>query len=90
MYNLTDEEVARFEANRMWLPGFAVRAELLRHYPEGALTAHAVGSVRMINSEDQRLIDPSAYVGTNHIGKSALNAFMRTRFLAAWALTRLR
>ena len=75
MYNLTDEEVARFEANRMWLPGFAVRAELLRHYPEGALTAHAVGSVRMINSEDQRLIDPSAYVGTNHIGKLGVERF---------------
>ena len=81
MYNLTDEEVARFEANRMWLPGFAVRAELLRHYPEGALTAHAVGSVRMINSEDQRLIDPSAYVGTNHIGKLGVERFYEDALL---------
>ena len=81
MYNLTDEEVARFEANRMWLPGFAVRAELLRHYPEGALTAHAVGSVRMINGEDQRLIDPSAYVGTNHIGKLGVERFYEDALL---------
>ena len=70
----------------MWLPGFAVRAELLRHYPEGALTAHAVGSVRMINSEDQRLIDPLAYVGTNHIGKLGVERFYEDALLGGVGL----
>ncbi len=81
MYNLTDEEVARFEANRMRLPGFAVRAELLRHYPRAELTAHAVGSVRMITDEDQRLIDAAAYSGTSHIGKLGVERFYEDALL---------
>lgn len=40
---LTDEEVARFTAQRFRFPGVELRARLLRDYPLGELAVHAIG-----------------------------------------------
>ena len=40
---LSEGESARLAVNRHRLPGVEVRTELKRHYPIGAVTAHAVG-----------------------------------------------
>jgi len=42
---LSDEEIARFAAQRQDFPGVDIRATLTRFYPQGPLTAHVVGYV---------------------------------------------
>ncbi|EXI91633.1 MAG: Sporulation-specific penicillin-binding protein [Candidatus Accumulibacter sp. BA-94] len=73
---LSEEEVARFAANRYLFPGVEVKARLFRHYPEGSVGAHAIGYISRINKRDLEIIDENEqtnnYKGTDHIGKSGL------------------
>ena len=70
--NLTPEEVARFSVDSYRFPGVDVRAELIRTYPRGELTAHVLGYVGRINEEETQRIDTSDYAGTNFIGKTGV------------------
>ncbi|MCB1647531.1 MAG: penicillin-binding protein 2, partial [Pseudomonadales bacterium] len=81
LYRLSPEEIARISVNRYAMPGVAVEAKLVRHYPYGELLAHAVGSVRRINEEDARRLDPVAYSGTDHIGKIGIEKFYEDQLL---------
>ena len=49
---LTDEEIARFAANRYRFPGVDVRARLFRQYPQGELFSHVIGHIGRINQKD--------------------------------------
>lgn len=73
---LTDEEVARFAANRYRFPGVEVKARLFRQYPEGTLAAHAIGYISRINTKEKEAIEAQGhganYKGTDHIGKVGL------------------
>lgn len=73
---LTDEEVARFVAQRFRFPEVELRARLFRDYPHGKLAAHLLGYVGRISPRDQERIagfdDPGDYVGTEYIGKVGL------------------
>ena len=50
---LTDEEVARFAANRYRFPGVEIKARLFRQYPHGDVASHVIGYIGRINTEDQ-------------------------------------
>ena len=76
---LTDEEVARFIAQRYRFPGVEVRARLFRQYPDTELASHVLGYMGRINRRDAEHIEESGdadnYRGTDHIGKSGLEQF---------------
>jgi len=73
---LTDEEVARFSANRYRFPGVEIKARLFRQYPNKELTAHVVGYIGRINDKDVAALEASDqtanYRGTDHIGKTGV------------------
>ncbi|MDR1934432.1 MAG: penicillin-binding protein 2 [Candidatus Accumulibacter sp.] len=73
---LSDEEVARFAANRYRFPGVEVKARLFRQYPLGPVGAHAIGYINRINKTDLDWIEEkeqsSNYKGSEHIGKTGL------------------
>ena len=73
---LTDEEVAKFVAQRYRFPGVDVKARLFRHYPEGQLASHVIGYIGRINDKELERIEESEdqanYRGTEHIGKTGL------------------
>lgn len=69
---LTEEEVARFSANRYRFPGVDIQGRLIRHYPQGNLFAHAVGYVGRINERELQSIDQQNYKGTLQIGKTGV------------------
>ena len=73
---LTEEEVARFAAQRYRFPGVEVRARLFRSYPLGETASHALGYMGRINTKDLERIDEEGqaanYRGTDHIGKAGL------------------
>jgi penicillin-binding protein 2 len=75
---LTDEEVARFMAQRYRFPGVDVRARLFRHYPLGETGAHLIGYIGRINQAEKKQIEDwdeerqANYKGTEYIGKLGL------------------
>ncbi|MES2402396.1 MAG: penicillin-binding protein 2 [Pseudomonadota bacterium] len=70
---LTDEEVARFAAQRFRFPGVDIKARLFRNYPYGELGSHVVGYIGRINQTEKEAIeegdDEGNYRGTDYIGK---------------------
>ena len=70
---LTDEEVARFAAQRYRFPGVDVKARLFRTYPLQDVASHIVGYISRINEREKEEIedwdDASNYRGTEVIGK---------------------
>ncbi len=70
---LTDEEVARFAANRWRFTGVDIKARLFRQYPLGELASHVVGYIGRISEKDLEQIGArdalANYKGSEHIGK---------------------
>jgi len=73
---LTDDEVARFTAQRFRFPGVEVQARLFRQYPLGETASHVIGYIGRINQNEARALeegdDAANYNGTDHIGKEGL------------------
>ncbi|HEV3430919.1 MAG TPA: penicillin-binding protein 2 [Paraburkholderia sp.] len=57
---LSDDEVARFTAQRFRFPGVEVRARLFRQYPLGPTAAHVIGYIGRISQRDQERIDDAS------------------------------
>ena len=72
---LSDEEVARFTAQRFRFPGVEVKARLFRHYPYADLGSHVLGYIGRINQKEQEALEDqddevqANYRGTDYIGK---------------------
>lgn len=70
---LTDEEVARFTAQRFRFPGVDIKARLFRNYPLGETGSHLIGYIGRINQAEKEAIDETEdaanYRGTEYIGK---------------------
>ena len=70
---LTDEEVARFTAQRWRFPGVDIKARLFRSYPLEDAAGHVVGYISRINQKEKEAIEDSQdaanYRGTEVIGK---------------------
>jgi penicillin-binding protein 2 len=70
---LSDEEVARFAANRYRFPGIEINARVLRHYPRGESISHVVGYIGRINDKDLEQLEANNeldnYRGSQHIGR---------------------
>jgi penicillin-binding protein 2 len=75
---LTDEEVARFAAQRYRFPGVDIKARLFRTYPLGETGAHLIGYIGRINQKEKERIedsdDAANYRGTDYIGKLGVEA----------------
>jgi penicillin-binding protein 2 len=73
---LSDEEIARFAANRYRFPGVEINARLFRQYPQGELFSHVVGHIGRINQREVDQLEKDGntanYRGTDHIGKVGL------------------
>jgi penicillin-binding protein 2 len=73
---LSDEEVARFTAQRFRFPGVEIQARLFRQYPLGETASHVVGYIGRISQRDAKRIedmeDAANYAGTDYIGKEGL------------------
>jgi len=72
---LSDEEVARFAAQRYRFPGIEIKARLFRNYPNGETASHVLGYIGRINQREKTAMedwsdeDLANYKGTDYIGK---------------------
>ena len=73
---LTDDEVAKFTAQRYRFPGVDLQARLFRQYPLGPVASHVIGYIGRINQREVARIedteDAANYRGTSHIGKEGV------------------
>ncbi|MDQ2779073.1 MAG: penicillin-binding protein 2 [Pseudomonadota bacterium] len=81
---LSDEEVARFAAQRYRFPGVDVKARLFRNYPLGETGAHLLGYIGRINQAEKKAMedwdeaDQGNYKGTEYIGKLGIEQSYET------------
>ena len=73
-FRLTDKEIANFAIQRPRFAGVDFRPRLVRHYPHGALFAHAVGYVGALDTNDMQRLDSARYTGTSHTGKTGVES----------------
>jgi penicillin-binding protein 2 len=73
---LSDEEVARFTAQRFRFAGVDIKARLFRSYPLGEVGSHLIGYIGRINAGEKKEMDENwseedlaNYRGTEYIGK---------------------
>jgi penicillin-binding protein 2 len=75
---LSDEEVAKFAANRFRYEGVEIKARLFRQYPFGDVGSHVIGYMGRITQADQARLEEEGveanYRGTDYIGKSGVEA----------------
>ena len=73
---LSDEEVARFAANRYRFPLVEVNARPFREYPRGERFSHVVGYIGRINQRELDRLEAAGlianYRGTDYIGKTGI------------------
>jgi len=72
---LSDEEVAKFAAQRFRFPGVEIKARLFRSYPYGELASHVIGYIGRVNQAEKKTMEEwpdeeqTNYKGTEYIGK---------------------
>jgi len=73
---LSDEEVARFAAQRYRFPGVEIKARLFREYPFNEQTSHLIGYIGRINQSDIEQLEEDEtaanYRGSDYIGKTGI------------------
>ena len=67
--NISLQEAALFSVNQHKFPGTAIKAQLIRIYPQAEITSHTLGYVGRVSEKDLLSIVASEYAGTTHIGK---------------------
>ena len=82
---LTDQEVARFAAQRFRFPGVDIKARLFRNYPGGELASHLIGYIGRINPSEKKAQEDwddeaqANYRGTEYIGKLGVEQSFETQ-----------
>jgi penicillin-binding protein 2 len=75
---LSDEDVAKFAANRFRYQGVEIKARLFRQYPHGDVGAHVLGYMGRVTQDDQARFEAEGmganYRGTDYIGKAGVEA----------------
>jgi penicillin-binding protein 2 len=75
---LSDEEAARFAANRFRFEGVELRARLFRQYPFGEVGSHVTGYMGRIDQTDRADLEKKGvfpnYKGTDYLGKAGVEA----------------
>ncbi|HZD51779.1 MAG TPA: penicillin-binding protein 2 [Woeseiaceae bacterium] len=74
-FRLTEPEISRFAIERPRFPGVDFQPRLVRHYRQGELIAHVIGYVGALSARDLERLDPAAYAGTPHTGKTGIERF---------------
>lgn len=70
--DISMDELAKVEANRVYLPGAGIQIEPKRNYPYGTMMAHMLGYVSEISNEELKKKEYKTYSPGDYIGKYGL------------------
>jgi penicillin-binding protein 2 len=76
--DISQDEVAKVEAHRVYLPGVTIQIEPKRYYPHGIMVAHALGYVSEINGDELKMKEYKDYSPGDYIGKYGLERMYET------------
>lgn len=68
-------QVSKIAAHHRQLPGFEVKAQLIRYYPQGQQLAHIVGYVGRLDQHDLQQVNRANYAATHYIGQTGIEAY---------------
>jgi penicillin-binding protein 2 len=71
-FRLSDNEISDFALQRHRFQGVDFQPRLVRHYPYGRYTSHAIGYVGALTTRDLNRLDSADYAGTSHTGKTGI------------------
>ena len=71
-FRLDEQEISDFAVQRHRFQGVDFQPRLVRHYPYGQYTAHAIGYVGALSTRDLNRLDVADYSGTFHTGKTGV------------------
>jgi len=71
-FRLNEDELADFALQRHRFPGVDFQPRLVRHYPHARDSAHVIGYVGALSTNDLNRLDAAEYAGTSHTGKSGI------------------
>lgn len=70
--NLTKEQMVLLQLNAPQLPGIQIEETMLRRYPQGALNAHLIGYVSLLNEKDTDVENTWFDMAGYRIGRTGL------------------
>ncbi|MCX5799203.1 MAG: penicillin-binding protein 2 [Proteobacteria bacterium] len=76
--DISMDEVAKVEANRVYLPGVNIQIEPKRSYPYGTMMAHVLGYVSEINNDELKSKEYKNYSPGDYMGKYGLEKMYET------------
>ena len=76
--DLSRDQVAKLEVNKLYLPGVTIQIEPKRHYPYGTMLSHVLGYVSEINGEELKSKGHEGYAPGDPIGKFGLERMYET------------
>ena len=76
--DLSMDQVAKLEANKLYLPGVTIQIEPKRHYPYGTMLSHVLGYVSEISGEELKSKEHERYAPGDPIGKFGLERMYET------------
>jgi penicillin-binding protein 2 len=76
--DISMDELAKVEVNRVYLPGVSIQIEPKRNYPHGKMMAHILGYVSEISNEELKHKEHKTYSPGDYIGKYGLERMYET------------
>lgn len=76
--DISQDELAKVEVNRVYLPGVSIQIEPKRNYPYGKMMAHMLGYVSEISTEELKQKEYKTYSPGDYIGKYGLERMYET------------
>jgi penicillin-binding protein 2 len=70
--DISKDEVAKVEANRIYLPGVNIQIEPKRYYPYANMMAHMLGYVSEVSDEELKAKEAKGYSPGDYIGRYGL------------------
>ena len=81
---LKPEQVLRFREQALGLKGAEVDVEILRHYPNGTLAAHALGYTQPITEGEYEYLAEKGYRIRDRIGRTGVEAAYESHLRGSW------
>ena len=82
--DLSSEQVLRFRENARLLPGVQIDVDILRHYPNGTLAAHALGYTQSITEDEYKYLGEKGYTLRDRIGRTGVEAAYEKHLRGQW------
>ncbi len=84
IYDLTPEQIVRFQEIAPALKGIQLDIDVLRHYPYGNLASHVMGYTQPLTAEEFKILSKRGYKIRDRIGRTGIEAAFESDLRGEW------